>query len=788
MKEKISSFSLPQLFKYVIVFLLLALVIWAIIDRVTNAYLEDDVLWFAPLISQVIAKYAPWNVLGVFHSGELSLTDGFYFTFLISVFHDHLKYYNVLSIIFHIINTSLLFLLLKNRLKVLPQVSFIAALMYLTLYAHFHSYVWSLATHHLFVIFFLLIILYFYFEVNRRIEEEIPCARYYWMAIMISIVASFFRLSILIIPLIIFVHILFTTKDNRLLLKKYDIWFPLFVIFPIYQLVSLAYGGYGNILNGFLKPLQGLILNSQSIIVVLLAVLFSAAVVFVVRAFLRLFLKNKPADILYVMIGGLSFVVLLTTKTFALCLYTFLWPIQSAAFDHASLRFQSLFLPSSGTVLALLWAGTAVLMVFFLWYMLKKNRHLIIFIPWYLAVSLYMHEYADFTFSRYLVYVSPFFCFTLALFFTEILPSLFAKKWSKKYYAVFYVFLAALLMLNIFAIKIRSLRTMLVDNHWSYDYIKISHVINDDLVRRNVEFDSGNPSIYITGIKDIPYRKKWQFSFLKDFDFSKYDPFRKTLASVLNKPKAKVFINEPCPPTGFVYHVNNFTVTDKDGQSIEPFYQFFDDGLNALKKGETSRAVVLFEKAVSQKPFLINFAMGPAVSRSMLQGLLVPRIADTMYDLCTYSYEDDEKINYIDSMIQREAKDYGAALGLLSYLKNLEGRKEESQILMKRCVLFIDKRSVDDYLLNNYLLSGDAGRFRVFLDENQKVFDSIYRPHPEILVGSYKGFNFHWQSGYYFGLKKEEEPFFLDKFKGGRYKKCFAAKTERNIMKRIDAQ
>ncbi len=194
------------------------------------------------------------SILLQLHTGELTFSDWLYFHALFSMFGMQLKYYIFVSLGIHFTNVLLLFLLLRRGMGLSFEVSFLASLMYLGFYGHFHAYTWPFAAHHLLVVFFILLITFFYLKANERLEQNPSDKRYYWITLGLSFVASFLRLSILIVPVSIFIHIFFSNTESKKVLDQFDRWIPVFIIFPFYQMIVLGYGGEGAVLSDFLSP------------------------------------------------------------------------------------------------------------------------------------------------------------------------------------------------------------------------------------------------------------------------------------------------------------------------------------------------------------------------------------------------------------------------------------------------------------------------------------------------------------------------------------------------------
>jgi hypothetical protein len=783
----VPSISSKRLIQILSCFIFPTLLFIALSKRIIHAYLEDDLLWFVPFIAQLLAKNSLWGFLKVLHTGELSFLYGAYFSALISVFGFNFSSYVVVSIVIHCINTALLYTLLKRRIQLTSDTSFLASLMYFAFYGHFHTYTWPLAAHHLLVTFFLFFILCLYFKTNEFIERGQYFTKWYWATLLFSALASFQRLSILIIPLIIFIHILFSTRENKKILVKYNLWIPLFVIFLIYPLIVLALGGQGDVLSGFLSPLYDVFGTTRNPLAICVIVTFGLSWVFIIKFLLKLFLRNKPSDFLFHSLGKLSFVILLMPQVLSFYLYIFLWPVQSALSDDALMRWQGIASPLMGSSMIVGLVFVVVIMLCFLKHMIKSNRQLIIFIPWYMMVVLYLSGQEEFFPSRYLIYATPIFSVMFCFFFIEVLPKLFSDKMFKRYIRVFYAFVFLILTANIASIGIRLDRTWLVDYHWGYDYIKIANLIKQDVQNQGGKSYALDSTLCVSGVKDIPYKQSWEKGFLREFDFTRYDSLRQVLASVFHSDPTDFVVLDECPDVRFSYRVTDFTVLGRDGESLEPFYRSFHQGLKFLKEGNDLKAIALLEDAVEQKPFVIRFMMDSFIFKWMSFGFLRQSVADIIYETYAWGYDGDEKMDYIDNMVQIEAQDYGMALAVLSYLKGIRGEQQKDYRLLKESSFFASKENIIEYPLDRYLLPSGVKDFHDFIENNDQIFLSRKRIELDIHVESYKGFNMFWHKDFYFGLPQEEGDFSLAKFKNKLYKHSFSARTKREIRKWVDS-
>jgi len=776
----------------------LVLIVFALSDRISSVYLEDDMLWFLPSLSQLTGQQSFLGSIMAFHKGELTFSDGVYFSILFSIFGLQLKYYVWVSVAIHFVNAILLFFLLKNRLKISFDASFLASFLYLGFYGHFHAYTWPLASHHLIVVFFILLITFFYLKTEELFERNSDCKKYYWITLGLSFAASFLRLSILIVPVIILIHLLFATKDKEKVLAKYDRWLPLFGIFMVYQLLVFSYGSPGDVLSGAVKPFYEILGEKRSLLKGAGVVLVFMAGLFAVGFFLRRILAKRTSNVFIPIVGWGSLLIVLIPQIAFLCLHTFITPISSALGAPAWQRWQVIAFPDPSPLTIVGMGFGVVMMLSFLHYMRTRNRSLIIFVVLYAALFPYLSRYLDGIPSRYLIYPAVSFCVILSLFLMEILPNYFPQALEKICRKGCCLFLLLFLAGNVFSIKIRLLRTTLVDYHWSYDYIKIANLIKQDLSKDPTR---ANLPLCILGLKDIPYAQNWKESFLKGFDFQRHDPFVQTFLAAVLKPDGplknpplfpnknpEMIVNAVCPRPGLVYRVDGVTVRDENGKTIEPFYQFLEAGLENLRRADDARAAALLEEALKAKPFFINFVRGSSKrGPHFYEEAVSSALADTIYQKYACFYDGDPKIEYINNMIQTEAQDYARALAVVSYLKYKGRYTLESQALLKKAFVFVSK---EELLEMNPFPTPSADSFRTgfahFITQAPAhLVSDTYRPVGEI-VENYRGFHLIWFNDFYFAWPKDAGDFNLAKFRLRKKLTPLVSATKHQLRKIID--
>ncbi len=655
--------------------------------RISHTYLEDDLLWTLPFISQLLENRSLWDILKAFHGDELSLFNGFHYLSMLSLFGFKLRFYVVVMFVLHSLNAALLFILLKNRLRLLLVTSALASFIYLTFYGHFHAYLWPIAMNHLFIVFSFLLLLNLYLKTDELFDAGTDYKKFYGLTFTAAFLASLTRLSVLIVPLMLLTHILFSHENSKSALRKYRLWMPVLFILPLYQLFLLVNGGTADVLDKLLDPFEGLF-HGKSIIGTTFILFGTYAFVLYLFQFCLVILAKRQTDNLFApLIKKLSYIAIVVPHYFLLCLFLWLAAIPSALGADSVSRWQPMNYPSNGYVFIVLLGICIILMGSFVRFIIKGNKSLIILLVWYLSCLPFLGLDMAALPSRYLIYISPIFCVVVPLFFIEILPAHCPFLNRQGYRKLVCLFIFLLMFVNIVAIHLRSVRTLLADYRWSYDYIKISHLITNDLRQKAKPFQE--QSVCVNGLQQIPSAASWQQGFLKNFDFDRYDSFRQTFLSIYDSGNVQFKINEECMLPDQAYYVNDRTVLGKDEKSVEPFYLFFDQGLKAFRDGRYATAESFLEKAILEKPFLINF-------------INVPEAIDGI----TTSDGDckDPKINYIDTMIYHETQDYGKALLLASYLNYRKQKKEEVEELFEELSLWMAPRDIlltlDEFMLD----------------------------------------------------------------------------------------
>lgn len=232
---------------------LVACFLWsAVAGRLGATYLEDDLLWFIPSIENTLHTQSFVDVLRTFHSSEMTLFDGMYFSFFLIFIGHHFPVYAYASFILHFLISIAFFMMLFLGLRLSQGQSLLASLIYLTFCGHYHAYLWPMAAHHLWVLLFTFVIMTFYLIADRRLDENKNIDKIYGWMIVLAVCAGFNRISILLLPLIMISHMLFNNKDIVKLVDKVRRWLPVFYLLTAYQVIILFSGGKEDVLSKIL--------------------------------------------------------------------------------------------------------------------------------------------------------------------------------------------------------------------------------------------------------------------------------------------------------------------------------------------------------------------------------------------------------------------------------------------------------------------------------------------------------------------------------------------------------
>jgi len=591
---------------YRISFLCLSLaacfLMWAAAQRIGHTYLEDDMLWFIPSVENTLHTQSFYDVLKSFHASEMTLFDGMYFSFFVTFIGHHFPVYAYASFICHFLNAAAFFIMLVLGLRLSQGLSLLASLIYLTFYGHYHAYLWPIASHHLWVLLLTFIIMTLYLIADRRLDENKNIAKIYGWMVVLALCAGLNRLSILVLPLMMVLHIAFTNNNTLKLADKVRRWLPVFYLLTVYQVIIVFFGGHQDVLIKILPqhphqwswPAALLIAAGWAVFILFLY----GAIGLIVRVpHSSRMIPIAPTNKLY-FLNWPWYGLLFFSYPLGLCCYTWFAPMASVESRGVFQRWQPMALPE-GILAHIGWWLLGTVLLFYLIRTAVVRRDLLIFLVWYLFLMPFLAFYGENIPSRYLIYVSPVLAVSLALLWHQI-----KWKWIKTVTTAGLVFLMAL---NIWAIHARSLSSWTTDYRWSYDFIKYAHFIKADLIQKGIK--PSDASLCVQNAGPMPYLNGWRGWFLSN-DFDGFSPLIDITESVLGSSPRSFKINKPCASENQRYDaliMNSAGIKILDGpihgNGLELFAQDYDPDLKIIQNDR-----LIYQDSVLSKP--LNFPQG----------------------------------------------------------------------------------------------------------------------------------------------------------------------------------
>ncbi len=383
-----------------------------------------------------------------------------------------------ISVGIHCLN-ALLLAAVGRGLGLSAWVSGSAAIVYLSLFAHFHSVLWPPAAQHLVAISSILGILALYFKTEERVKADPPAWRgLFWLTLAAAAVSSLGR-SLILLPLLILTHLLAVSRSPEERLSRFDRWLPLFGIFLVYPAVMVALVG-DVILNDRIASLP------VPPLVKLAGVLgLGIAGLAALRQLLRYRLEEAGKWLVWAGIGA-GWVVFALKDHRQLFLpynglvpWTALWasflnPFQSALGTDSTQPYHYLTAQISLFSMGL----SAGLGAIFLTYFAAKKKELWLLPVWYGACLVYVLSYYSSSPaqvpSRYFIYLSPVFAWVFCATGWWLLDnggkragwSVSARRWA------WGLGLAALCLANLLAIRLELFRGRLANTYLAYEEVR----------------------------------------------------------------------------------------------------------------------------------------------------------------------------------------------------------------------------------------------------------------------------------------------------------------------------
>lgn len=679
------------------VFIVLGLFCLLLYKQFANIYYENDLWWYIPsmfhhlktMTGQELIKLMvfPEPVMYAVPSAKM------YPLFVLAFFGSNTGNFICVSLVIFFLSSFLLYNLVK-KLTGNYQISIISAIVFASSYVHFSAYMWPIAIQHLLIVFFTLLTLNLYIVTDLRQIHGSKYKLFYTSTLLANFFASFLcRINIAILPVIILAHILFCSKDAKDCFNKYKVWIPLFLTYLFYPVITLIFIGDHKL---GMPVIQLPKLLSFS-------VFFSIGTVgiFTFKGILK-HCNDKIFGVIKYSFISLSVVILCLLRArldivkylmlpYAVLFHiggslrTFLEPFSNVLTSNSTLPFYAMHLSSSFFTLLL----GLVFVGLFLKQSRKKRGLMAIFLTWYIFILFHLC-FSNPTGSRYFIYITPIISviFSSGLYYGY---SFFADKIKlAKFWKETFLILIVLIFsfANIYAIRFRMQRDKFTNTFFIYDYIRSANIIRDDFPKKIKDISAHK--IYINNVLGMEVKRRCSFV---PFDSENYYNFRFALAQTFGSNDVfGVNINNNLSQVSrdySLYKIEGHRIYDRTGKNIDLFSQLFEQGKKLLNVDNKS-ATETFLSAVTQRPFLLNYILGPKADLSDLKWICSDNDLRTWVDKIINregSYR-GERLDKIFELINQEIDEYIQCLFFLSYLNYISGNISESQYWFNQIGLF----------------------------------------------------------------------------------------------------
>ena len=693
-----------QLLYIIVSIILLGCFIFVLYKPIAAMFFEADLIWAFPNQFHILTHNSFLKSISIFlfdvsRMNYLDPITNIYYYLIFSVFSPQSKYFVFGGIMLNL-SISLLLFLIVRRSGLDFRTSFLAAIAYLSLSIYFHAYMWGMTSHHLFVIFFCLLIFYLYMITNQEYAEGKRRKIYYILTLASAFISSFCAVTILILPMIILVHMLFCSDSNNERLKKYERWLPLFTIYLGYPLLRMLYVGQDYV-NKFLyfRFFQD---RSSSIfmsypVAFLMGIACLLLFRFVIKA-QRYVMVKRLAALLFFLAGVMIFLYILklqltrdvslsTLKRSFISPYNLIAPF-AASMDFFLAPLKNIFTIRSASAyhfipLKFSLSGTFIslgLLAVFFKRIFIRHKDLIIFVVIYLVTLRFLWSRTECP-SRHMAYTSFLFCIAFTSSVSYIYDLVMARTRLRPFGkdAVLVLLFLFFWILNIFAIRVELFRGKLANTIFTYDCIKTANALKGEIVKSgkidpiNIYINNA-PLVLLTG----------------DFYSGSYyaDPkehynLRFALAQALNDRKAMKINIDQRPNDNIrtrVYYIDHERIRDERGVSVEPFFNLFDSAVESFRRGQPDTALKLFKEAGTTRPFFLNYVLGSFGLKDSIWitgGTAIREWVKTVADNQEISkYASNRPILKI---INKELDEYVKCLFTIAYLEYDKGNIEESR-------------------------------------------------------------------------------------------------------------
>jgi hypothetical protein len=692
---------------YVTIYIFIsALFLKLLYAQAAGSFFELDLAWFVPGVLREARGLGILEGFGyllrLFPQYFASPTLKVYTIFSAWLFAPLAKNFIFVSIVFHFGCSGLLYLLSKN-LGFNARISFFSSIMYLTLFAHFHAYMWPMAFHHLVAVFFILLGLNLYLRTDRLISSRKRWGLSYACSLAVSGLAALCSFSVLILPAIVMSHILFCSRGHDDRIRKYNIWFPLFIIYPLRHFMTFLAGEVRivSVFNKFMPfignadfatiPLKALFM----LVLVLIALLiFRQFLIAYKKDYIRRIFKWAAimgiAAVIFILIilGGVKrlFIPYNMAVPFEGILMSFLDPIKDAlSMDSAHAYY---FIPLQISVFGFLLSFFIV--TAFIKNYISKQRNIILLFVFYAGDMVYLYLRNPVA-SRYMIYLSPVFCVIFCAVFDSlaVFLSRYLKSRAPLKEAIAILVFLGLCIPNLLAIKLALVRGRAVNNFCTYDYASTADAIKSDIEKKGTANELPEKIIFVDNVVPMVFTPVGNFSSSDPYN----DNTKLVFKQVFGDPALDVQINTPFQKNtrGLAYSLSadGYCVDNASGEDVKKFSIFFKKGIRQLGLGRYEAAEPYFRKAMEANWFF-NYALSGMELRDVkwLTGgadvrSWVNKIGGS-YTIKWYNEDEIKRNKYVLSIIEKDIDGYIQCLFYIAFIKHISGNPEEAGFLFSK--------------------------------------------------------------------------------------------------------
>ncbi len=442
---------------------------------------ETDLWWMLPLMRDRLQGRPLWEGLGfLFSPGPILLGQPLLKIFLApaGIWGWSVPMLIGVAIGFHLLNAWLVGSV-GQLLGLSRWVSRSAAAVYLSCFAHFHSFFWPTAFHHLVAVFTILGVLWLYLKTEEGAAAARPGWRGLFALTLAAGAAASLERSAILVPILILWHLLVVSRSPEERRRRFDRWMPFFLLFMIYPAFALAFVGDPFINNVIVR------LPIPPWVRVAILIGPGIAVLFLLRALLR---RRSPwpwRRILWTAVPALWVALFLKDHRQVLLPYnlmvpwaaiwaSFLDPFGSALAVKSTEPFHYL----TGQISLFSMGFSALGVGIFLRVFAAEKRGLWLWPVWYGVCLIHiLHHYSSFPIripSRYFVYLSPLFAWVFCAVGWWAADRLGKRAgWSERVRgAVWVLALAAFCLTNLMAIRLAIFRGKMANTYLVYEELR----------------------------------------------------------------------------------------------------------------------------------------------------------------------------------------------------------------------------------------------------------------------------------------------------------------------------